>query len=57
MVVAVMATGFAQTVDVEKLQSEIAALKRLVAEKSAELERLNQQLKQLEEALQSVQKK
>ena len=57
MVVAVMATGFAQTVDVEKLQSEIAALKQLVAEKSAELERLNQQLKQLEEALQSVQKK
>ncbi|MEJ7612429.1 MAG: porin [Candidatus Fervidibacter sacchari] len=46
-----------QCVDAEKLQNEIEALKRLVAEKSAELEKLQQQLKQLEEALQSLQKK
>lgn len=52
-----VAAAFAQPVDVEKLQSEIATLKQLVSEKSAELERLNQQLKRLEEILQSVQKK
>ncbi|MFN3421265.1 MAG: hypothetical protein ACK40X_06040 [Armatimonadota bacterium] len=57
VVAAVMAAVSAQSVDVEKLQSEIAALKQLVAEKSAELEKLQQQLKRLEEALQSVQKK
>ncbi|MEZ8220285.1 Phosphate-selective porin O and P [Candidatus Fervidibacteria bacterium JGI MDM2 JNZ-1-D12] len=47
----------AQSVNVEQLQAEIAALRQIVAEKSAELEKLQQQLKRLEEALQSVQKK
>jgi len=52
-----LAPAASQPVDVEKLQSEIEALKRLVAEKSAELEKLQQQLKQLEATLQSLQKK
>jgi hypothetical protein len=52
-----LAPAASQSVDVEKLQSEIEALKQLVAEKSAELEKLQQQLKQLEAALQSLQKK
>jgi hypothetical protein len=52
-----LAPAASQSVDVEKLQSEIEALKRLVAEKSAELEKLQQQLKQLEATLQSLQKK
>jgi hypothetical protein len=52
-----LAPAASQPVDVEKLQSEIEALKQLVAEKSAELEKLQQQLKQLEATLQSLQKK
>lgn len=56
-VVVLVAAVAAQPVSVEQLQEEIASLKRLVAEKSAELEKLQQQLKRLEEVLQSVQKK
>lgn len=54
---ALVTVASAQTYDVEQLQSEINALKQIVAEKSAELERLKQHLKHLEENLQAMQKK
>ncbi|MCS7186600.1 MAG: YscO family type III secretion system apparatus protein [Armatimonadetes bacterium] len=55
--VSLISFAIAQPISVDQLQAEIASLRQIVAEKSAELEKLQQQLKRLEEALQSVQKK
>lgn len=55
--VSLISFAIAQPISIDQLQAEIASLRQIVSEKSAELEKLRQQLKRLEEALQSVQRK
>ena len=45
--VSLISFAIAQPISIDQLQAEIASLRQIVAEKSAELEKLRQQLKRL----------